>query len=62
VDGKHRVEEMSEPDAVGLGDQTEQGAVTVEAPRAADREDLEALLVVPGRRSSSFKSATTLRR
>ena len=46
VDREHRVEEVREADAVRLGDEPEQRAVAVEAPRAALLDDLEARLVV----------------
>ncbi len=35
VDRQHRVEEVGEANAVGLGDQAEEGAVAVEAPGPA---------------------------
>ena len=44
--GEHRVEEMREADTLGLGDQAEEGAVAVEAPRPADLDDLQLGLVV----------------
>ena len=46
VHGEHRVEEMRKADALGLGDQAEEGAVAVEAPRPADLDDLQLGLVV----------------
>ena len=46
VHGEHGVEEMREADALGLGDQAEEGAVAVEAPRPADFDDLQLGLVV----------------
>ena len=46
VDGEHRVEEVGEADAVRLGDEAEERAVAVEAPRPARLDDLEARLVV----------------
>ena len=45
VHGKQGVEEMRETDALRLGDQAEQGAGAVEAPRAAGLGHLEPLLV-----------------
>ena len=44
--GEHRVEEMREADSLRLGDQTEQRAVSVEAPWPADFDDLEPGFVV----------------
>ena len=35
VDREHRIEEMGEADAVRLGDEAEQGTVSIEAPRTA---------------------------
>ena len=46
VDREHRIEEVREADAVRLGDEAEERAVAVEAPRAARLDDLEARLVV----------------
>ena len=46
VHGEHGVEEMRKADALGLGDQAEEGAVAVEAPRPADLDDLQLGLVV----------------
>jgi len=43
---QHRVEQVREPNAVGFGDQPEQGAVAVEAPGAALLDQLQARLVV----------------
>ncbi len=47
VDREHRIEQVGQADAVRLGDETEQRAVAVEAPRPARLDDLEARLVVP---------------
>ena len=44
--GQHRIEEMRQTDAMRLRNQAEQVPVTVEAPRAAVLDDLEARLVV----------------
>ena len=41
VHGEQRVEEMRKADALRLGDQAEQRAVAVEAPRPAGLDDLE---------------------
>ncbi len=46
VHRQHRVEEMGQADAVGLGDQAEEGAVAVETPGPALLDDLQAGLVV----------------
>jgi hypothetical protein len=46
VDGQDGVEEVGEADALGFGDQAEESAVAVEAPRAALLDDLEPGLVV----------------
>ena len=46
VDREHRIEQVREADAVRLGDEAEERAVAVEAPRAALLDDLEARLVV----------------
>ena len=46
VDGEQRVEEVGQADAVGLGDEAEQGPVAVEAPRPAGDGDLEGRLAV----------------
>ncbi len=46
VDGQHGIEQMREPDAVGLGDQPEERSVAVEAPRPPLLDDLDARLVV----------------
>lgn len=46
VDGQHRIEQVGQPDAVGLGHQPEQGSVAVEAPRPPLLDDLQAGLVV----------------
>ena len=43
---QHRVGQVRQADAVGLGDQPEQGAIAVEAPGAALLGDLQAWLVV----------------
>ena len=47
VDREHRVEEMRETDALRLGDETEQRAVAVEAPRPTLLHQFEPGLVVP---------------
>jgi hypothetical protein len=47
VDGEHRVEEVREADAVGLGDEPEERPVPVEAPRPAGLDDFETRLVMP---------------
>ena len=47
VDGQHGVEEVRQPNAEGLRDEPEEGAVSVEAPRPALLDDLQAGLVVP---------------
>jgi hypothetical protein len=47
MNGEHRIEEVREADAVRLGDETEEMAVTVEAPWAPLLGDLESRLVVP---------------
>ncbi len=44
--GRHRVEQMREPDALGLGNQPEECAVAVEAPRPALLDDVQSSLVV----------------
>ena len=41
VDGEHRIEQMREADALRLGDEPEQRAVAVEAPRPALLDDLQ---------------------
>ncbi len=46
VDRQHRVEEVREANALGLGDQAEQRAVAVEAPRPALLDQVEPRLVV----------------
>ena len=46
VDREHRVEQVGEPDAVGLGDEAEGGAVAIEAPGTTLLHQLEARLVV----------------
>ena len=46
VDRQHRVEQVREADALRLGDEAEQRAVAVEAPRPALLHELEARLVV----------------
>ena len=46
VDGQEGVEEVGELDALGFGDEPEEGAVSVEAPRAAQLDQVEAVLVV----------------
>ena len=47
VDNQDGVEEMYETDPVGLGNETEERAVTVKTPRSAGFDDFEAGLVVP---------------
>ena len=46
MDREHGIEEVREADAVRLGDEAEERAVAVEAPRPALLHDLEARLVV----------------
>ena len=46
VHGEHRVEEMRQVDPLRLGDHAEQRAVSVEAPWAADLDDLDPGFVV----------------
>ena len=46
VDSQNRIEQMREPDAVGLGDEPEQTAVAVETPGPALLNDFESRLVV----------------
>ena len=46
VDGEDGVEEVGEADALGFGDEAEEGAVGVEAPGAAFVDDFEAGFVV----------------
>jgi hypothetical protein len=46
VHGEHGIEQVRESDAVRLGDQAEERAIAVEAPRSARLDDLEARLVV----------------
>ena len=46
VDGQHRIEQVGQADALGLGDQAEERAVAVEAPGPALLDDLQARLVV----------------
>ena len=46
VDGQQRVEQVGEPDALGLGDQAEQRAVAIETPRPACRCDLQGRFAV----------------
>ena len=46
VDGQQRVEQVGQANPVGLGDETEQAAVAVEAPRAPGGDDLQPGLVV----------------
>ena len=47
MDGKERVEEVGEADAVRFGDQPEGRAVAVERPWSSRGDRLEACLVVP---------------
>jgi len=47
VDGQDRVEEVGKPDSMGFRDQTEQMAVTIEAPGPALLRDLDARLITP---------------
>ena len=47
VNREYWVEQVSQTDALGFGDQPEQRAIPVEAPGPADLRDLEAGLVVP---------------
>jgi hypothetical protein len=44
--GEHRIEEVSEPDAVRFGNEPEERAVAVEAPRAALLGHLEPRLIM----------------
>ena len=46
VNGQDRIEEMRQADALRLGDQAEERAVAIEAPRPALLHDLEPRLVV----------------
>ena len=43
---QERIEEVGQADAMGLGDQAEERAVAVEAPRAACRQDFQRRLAV----------------
>ena len=47
MNGQHRVEEVGEPDALGLGHQPEERSVAIEAPGPANLDHLQAGLVVP---------------
>ena len=46
VNGENRVKEMGQPDTLGLGDEAEEVAVAIEAPRPADRHHLDSGFVV----------------
>lgn len=46
MNGEHRVEQMREMNALGLGHQAEEGAVAVEAPRPSLLDDLEIGLAI----------------
>src|SRR5579859_7886989 len=47
MDGKERIEEVGELDAVRLGDEPEEGSVSVEAPGLALGDDVDCRLAVP---------------
>ena len=47
VDRQHRVKQMGQTNSLGLGNQTEQGSVPVEAPGATSFDGLDTGLVVP---------------
>ena len=47
MDGEERVEEVSQTDAVSLGDQPQQVAIAIEGPRASNVGDRDPCLVVP---------------
>jgi hypothetical protein len=46
VDREHRVEQMGQADTVGLGDEAEQRAIAVEAPRSPFGDNLQGGLAV----------------
>ena len=46
VDREHRIEEMCKPDPVSFGHQPEEAAVTVETPRPALFDDIQAWLIM----------------
>ena len=56
MDGKHRVEEMRQMDALGLGDKSEESAGAIEAPGTPFLDDLKIGLL-----SGNFDSSTVSR-
>jgi hypothetical protein len=46
VDGKDRVEQVRQPDAVGFGNQSEKGSIAVEAPGPALLDYFKTRLIV----------------
>ena len=47
MDGQHRIEQVGQADAVGLGHQPVQRPVAIETPRPTSRHDVQAGFVVP---------------
>jgi hypothetical protein len=46
VNGKQGIEEIGQADAVGFGNETEQGTVSVEAPGMPSRSDVDCRLTI----------------
>ena len=60
MDGKHRVKEVSQPDTVGLRDEAEEAAITVEAPRAAHADQFQRRLALAVEQHHTGASARIL--
>ena len=53
VNGEYRVEEVGQPDSLGLGDETEDVAVPIKGPRKPTLNHFEAGFVVPVEEAST---------